>query len=75
MSKNKSIISAIVTFILIFIAPRLSSRGIELDETSVTAMVTGFIAIGAWVWSMAVNHTFKAPKDSEDPLDDEQIEH
>ena len=58
MNRQQSIISAIVTFLIIFVAPRLSSHGIELDEASATAIVTGLLGILAWAWATWKNHNY-----------------
>lgn len=58
MNKQQSAISAIVTFILIFVAPRLATHGIDLDEASATTIVTGIVGVIAWAWATWYNHNF-----------------
>lgn len=85
MNRYQSIISAIVTFILIFVAPRLASHGIELDEASATTIVTGIVGVLAWMWTVWFNHNFtdemfeatligREMKSAEDERDDEEGE-
>lgn len=60
MSRNQSIISAIVSLIFAIIT-LLQSFGIDIpviDENQVTMMVTGIITVAVWMWGVWKNHNF-----------------
>jgi SPP1 family holin len=56
MNRLQSIVSGIVSFICVFIVPELNRRGIIIDETAVSSIVCGIIAIGAFIWTAWKNH-------------------
>lgn len=58
MTQRQSVISAIVTFLLIFVAPYLAKYGFELTEANATTIVTGLVALCAWAWSSWKNHNY-----------------
>ena len=86
MDRQQSVVSAIVGFIMVVIAPWLYHFGIVLDENTVTTIVLLIVTIIGFGWTMYKNHNFTMAAqwaqsvldsfkigDRDDPDDDEEI--
>lgn len=56
MNKYQSIISAVISAACIFLVPYLNRKGIIVDESTMTTVIAGLIATGAFVWTAWKNH-------------------
>ena len=87
MNREQSIVSAIVTFIMVVVAPFLQARGIILDQGLVTTVIVAVLMIGGFVWAFYKNHNFTEASQwaqsflndykkgiCDDPEDDEEVE-
>ncbi|MDO4393599.1 MAG: hypothetical protein Q4C80_04225 [Bacillota bacterium] len=56
MNKYQSIISAVISAACIFLVPYLNRKGIIVDESTMTTVIAGLIATGAFIWTAWKNH-------------------
>lgn len=56
MNKYQSIISAVISAACIFLVPYLNRKGIIVDESTMTTVIAGLIATGAFFWTAWKNH-------------------
>lgn len=56
MNKYQSLISAVISAFCIFALPVLNSKGIFIDENTVTTIVITIIGIVAFLWTAWKNH-------------------